>query len=77
MDWINFPVYAGITFLTWFLGAILIGLSKKGRGLEYGGLALVIAGNLIMIFFAILLWVHLERPPLRTLGETRLWQEKT
>jgi len=73
MDWINFPAYAGITFLSWFLGASLIGFSKKGKWTESAGLGLVILGNLIMILFAILLWIHLERPPLRTLGETRLW----
>ena len=73
MDWINFPVYAGLTFLTWFIGAIMIAFSAKGKGLEYGGLGLIILGNLLMILFTVLLWVHLERPPLRTLGETRLW----
>ncbi len=73
MDWINFPDFAGVTFLTWLFGSFLIGFSSKGKWTEKGGIALVILGNLIIILYIILLWIHLERPPLRTLGETRLW----
>ena len=34
MDWINFPAFAGITFLSWFLGATLIGFSSKSKWFE-------------------------------------------
>ncbi len=31
------------------------------------------AGTIVMTTFLVILWIQLERPPLRTLGETRLW----
>ena len=73
MDWINFPAFAGITFLAWFSGTILIAVSSKRKAGEFAGLGLIILGLLAMSLFTVLLWIHLERPPLRTLGETRLW----
>ena len=30
-------------------------------------------GIVLILFFIIFLWIQLERPPMRTLGETRLW----
>lgn len=35
--------------------------------------ALMASGTVIFAAFIVLLWVGLERPPLRTMGETRLW----
>ncbi len=35
--------------------------------------ALVLTGILSMAIYIVFLWTSLERPPLRTLGETRLW----
>ena len=32
-----------------------------------------VAGLLVFLSFIISMWVSLERPPLRTMGETRLW----
>ena len=34
---------------------------------------LAFAGLTVFVVFMALLWINLERPPLRTLGETRLW----
>lgn len=73
MDWINFPAFAGITFLSWISGATLVNFSAKRKSLEITGSALVIGGILVLTLFVVMLWIHLERPPLRTLGETRLW----
>ena len=73
MDWINFPAFAGITFLSWISGATLVNFSSKKKSLEITGTLLVIAGIAVLTMFVVMLWIHLERPPLRTLGETRLW----
>ena len=73
MDWINFPAFAGITFLSWISGATLVTFSARRKALETAGTALVILGIGILTWFVVVLWMHLGRPPLRTLGETRLW----
>ncbi len=73
MDWINFPAYAGITFLSWILGLTLVNISGKNKKLELSGQLFILVGILVLGVFITRLWISLERPPLRTLGETRLW----
>lgn len=34
---------------------------------------LALSGSIVLMLFVALLWIELDRPPLRTLGETRLW----
>jgi ABC-type transport system involved in cytochrome c biogenesis permease subunit len=72
MDWIYFPTYAITSSVLWVIGLILIYLSTKNKALKIAGISLFIAGILVMIAFISILWYHLQRPPLRTLGETRL-----
>lgn len=70
MGWNNFYLFAGLATLFWFLGA-LFSLNKKYRpcwSILLSGCGIVIFGT-----FIALLWHSLERPPLRTMGETRLW----
>ncbi|MBK8805602.1 MAG: cytochrome c biogenesis protein CcsA [Bacteroidales bacterium] len=69
--WIHFEIYAIISFICW-TAAIFIGFLKNkfaARTMEF----LSIIGILSLLGFIIELWISLERPPLRTLGETRLW----
>jgi len=73
MPWINFHVFAIISILLWFAGSMVIGLAGKRTGLEWIGLAFVCLGIISILYFVITLWINLARPPLRTLGETRLW----
>ena len=72
-DWINFPYYAITAGSLWVAGLILIYLDKKIRGAELAGILLTAAGIIIIAAFISILWIHMERPPMRTLGETRLW----
>lgn len=67
--WHNFEAFAIISLVSWFL-AIVTSLSNK-----MGKIAntLAIFGTLSLAVFIVLLWTNLQRPPLRTLGETRLW----
>lgn len=69
--WIYFPLYAGTAGLLWVL-ALLVGYSRQKRS-ELGMLLLTTLGTLVMAGFVGMLWNALERPPMRTLGETRLW----
>lgn len=72
MDWIYFPTYAITSSILWVLGLIMIYLGTKNKTLRIAGIVLFFAGIIVIISFISILWYHLERPPLRTLGETRL-----
>ena len=73
MEWINFPAFAGITFLSWIIGLSLIYFSGRNRKIELAGQLVILLGIVVLGAFIAMLWISLERPPLRTLGETRLW----
>lgn len=67
-SWDTFIYFSILSLLFWVSGAI----AAWG---ERSKLALTLSiGGLIVFFGYILnLWILLERPPLRTMGETRLW----
>ncbi|MBK1876685.1 cytochrome c biogenesis protein CcsA [Pelagicoccus mobilis] len=68
MNLINiFPWVATVALATWTLG--LIAFPKK----RPVGIALLVLGTLSLGACLVTIWITLERPPLRTLGETRLW----
>jgi len=73
MEWINFPLYAGITLLLWVVGITMIYIPSKSIMFNTLGKIFVLLGIGVLTFFLVILWMQLERPPLRTLGETRLW----
>jgi len=68
MIWDYFIYFAIVAVLLWALGAFA---AWKHRTTP----AIVLTGMGLCVFFAfiLLLWHALERPPLRTMGETRLW----
>jgi len=68
MTWSLFIWFAAAAVLLWMAGAIAAW--KERRALVY---AFTLTG--IAVFFAFILgmWISLERPPLKTMGETRLW----
>ncbi len=57
----------------WGMGSLLSVFSARERALKVPGTVLMMAGTAIMVWFLIVFWIGIERPPLRTLGETRLW----
>ena len=73
MNLIDFPTYARISAILWILGLILVYAGIKKEILSTIGAIIVAAGTLVMALFIARLWILLERPPMRTLGETRLW----
>ena len=68
MIWDYFIYFALAALLLWVAGAAV---AWKGRA----GLATVLTATGIGVFLAyiIIMWLTLERPPMRTMGETRLW----
>lgn len=67
--WQNFNFFA-ITTLVFWLIAVFTSLFKKGK---LAANIFAVAGILSLTVFITMLWINLQRPPLRTLGETRLW----
>lgn len=70
-SWNIFWLFALVSLLLWAAGAIVAFL--RGRQCRRLSLGLTLAGLAVYVAFIIGLWTSLGRPPLRTLGETRLW----
>ena len=68
MNWDSFVMYALASVVCWVAGAFL---SFKNR--RKGALACSSLGSAVFFLFIIGMWMELERPPMRTMGETRLW----
>ena len=68
MSWDLFIWFALGSVICWALGAFFAWKEQKAKVYLFTFLGLA-------IFFAFILgmWISLERPPLRTMGETRLW----
>lgn len=69
MSWNYFWEFALAALLCWGSGALAAWKSKSPRA------ACLLTGLGLLVFFSFILgmWISLERPPMRTLGETRLW----
>ena len=70
MGWNIFPMWAAGVVLLATTGAIIAVLKKERNAWAIASMLLAILG---MVGFIAMLWTTLERPPLRTMGETRLW----
>lgn len=70
MSWDSFYIYVIFSALLMFGGAAAA-LRAKQRSLVAQWLT--VAGIATLLVFIVLLWVSLGRPPMRTMGETRLW----
>ena len=68
MSWDQFIYFASVALLLWIAGAV-------GAWKEKSRIAVLFTSAGLAVFFCyiLLMWVSLERPPLRTMGETRLW----
>ena len=71
MIWDKFIFFAIASVLLSFAGAAFSAVRREGRSVP--GIGLSIASSLVLASFIVLLWTTLNRPPLRTMGETRLW----
>lgn len=68
MSWDTFVYYALASALCWLMGTLCAFRKRREWAL---GLSAI--GSAIFLVFIIGFWITLERPPLRTMGETRLW----
>ena len=68
MIWDYFTLVAIIAIAHWALGAL-----AAWKGKTRTTIVATAIGLAIFFAFIIAMWVTLERPPLRTMGETRLW----
>ena len=68
MIWDYFIYFAIVAIVLWAVGALLAWKDKTA-----GVYAATLTGLTVFFTFIIIMWVTLERPPLRTMGETRLW----
>lgn len=69
MSWDYFTGFSLIALLFWGTGAICAWKCRKDLPV-YG---FTIAGLIVFFAFILSMWISLERPPMRTMGETRLW----
>lgn len=69
--WKVFELYALISIVAWIAAMVLVVFRKPI--IKRIADALVLLGIISLSFFIVKLWIFLDRPPLRTLGETRLW----
>ncbi len=68
MSWDNFMYFALVSVVLWAAGAWMAWRDKARMAYLFTVLGLVVFFTFILGF-----WISLERPPLRTMGETRLW----
>lgn len=69
MMWEQLIWFAIASALFWVLGAATAWReNRQGRAMW-----LSVTGSLIFFAFIVGMWISLDRPPMRTMGETRLW----
>ena len=66
--WNIFPWFAVVTAVFAVVASVLALLNRRTSALVASSLAVV-----TLSVFVAMLWFSLERPPMRTMGETRLW----
>lgn len=68
VTWDSFVFFAVVAVILWFFGAY-----NAWRCKQKVATIATVSGIMVFLLFIIGLWITLERPPLRTMGETRLW----
>ena len=68
MNWDSLGTYALVSGICWVTGAYMAFRDNRKVAIGFTGL-----GSLVFLLFIVGLWISLERPPMRTMGETRLW----
>ena len=69
MSWEHLIWFAAAAVVFWLSGAVMAFRSKR----VWAAGALSLCGSAIFLAYIIGMWISLERPPMRTMGETRLW----
>ena len=69
MSWDYFVYFAVAAIICWVVGAVAAWREASAWKVYVP----TILGLVIFFSFVLAMWVSLERPPMRTMGETRLW----
>lgn len=72
MTWLSYPLYVYLTSALWLVGILFL-LFVQSKKYNWFAAVFLILGVSGLACFTINLWISLERPPFRTLAETRLW----
>ncbi len=70
LGWSILPWVAALTIALSLVAAVISAMSQKRSA---WAASLAVAAVVVMSGFIAQLWVVLDRPPMRTMGETRLW----
>ncbi|HBF88961.1 MAG TPA: cytochrome C assembly protein [Bacteroidales bacterium] len=75
MEVLSYKYFAIAALISWSIGILAFLFQKRlaEKIKKIFPLGLVIIGIGALAYFTIALWIHIDRPPMRTLGETRLW----
>ena len=69
MSWQHLIWFAAAAVVCWLSGAVLAFRSRRA----WPATAVSLCGSVVFFAFIVGMWLSLERPPMRTMGETRLW----
>ncbi|MCL2502292.1 MAG: cytochrome c biogenesis protein CcsA [Bacteroidales bacterium] len=69
MSWDYFVYFAIVSLIFWIIGAVAAWKNTQAWKVYVP----TIVGLLVFFAFILSMWISLERPPMRTMGETRLW----
>ena len=70
INWDVFYIFTIVSVILWIISAVT---SAMKNGISKTAVAASLSGSIVFMAFIIGLWIYLQRPPLRTMGETRLW----
>jgi len=70
---ISYEIIVKVIIPLWISAAVLYYFPFKRNYIKKFSVVLSLTGVFLLFFYIIQLWISLERPPLRTKGETRLW----
>lgn len=69
MSWSYLIYFAAVATLCWVVGAVAAMRGKR----RWLAISSSLVGSAIFLSYIVAMWISLERPPMRTMGETRLW----
>jgi ABC-type transport system involved in cytochrome c biogenesis permease subunit len=67
--WNFYQYFAFPSILLWLVAVILVVFKKKNFWID----VFALSGTIVFLSFLVLYWNSVDRPPMKTIGETRLW----
>jgi len=73
MNWSWLILIFIIFVLSWLSGGFVMMFVSERKKIKKITKYLPLIGNIAILIFIVILWINIERPPMRTMAETRLW----